>query len=482
MGLNELGLKRLIAMIQKGEISPLDVARGLVAAVEAREGDIRAFLYFDAEDLLKEAESVTASGDYKSTPLCGVPIMIKDNICVNGRTTTCASRILEKWSSPYDATVVDRLLEAGAIVGGKTNLDEFAMGSSTENSGFGPTRNPWNFEHTPGGSSGGSAAAVAGDMAIASLGSDTGGSIRQPASFCGVVGMKPTYGRVSRYGLVAFASSLDQIGPITKNVEDCALLLGAICGHDPQDSTSLTTSVPDFAANLDKGLKGLKIGVPWDFLEVGMDPGTKENFESLIAKLKGEGVSVVDVSMPNGKYAVACYYIIANAEASSNLARYDGVKYGHRSKDDDDIHTMYTHTREEGFGAEVKRRVLLGTYVLSAGYYDAYYLQAQKVRSLIIGDFVEAFKQCNMVMVPTSPSAAFKFGEKSDPLLMYLSDVFTIPVNLAGLPALSIPTGLSAERLPYGVQLIGPPLDEVALLQGAKGVEDLIGFGEKPFA
>ena len=482
MGLNQYGLGRLIAMTKASEVSPLDVAKDLVDAIDSCDNDVHAFLHFDRDGLLQEAERVTASGDYKSTPLGGIPIMIKDNICVEGGSTTCGSRILERYASPYDATVVVKLRENGAIIGGKMNLDEFAMGSSTENSAFGPTRNPWDLEHTPGGSSGGSAAAVASDMAIASLGSDTGGSIRQPASFCGVVGMKPTYGRVSRYGLVAFASSLDQIGPITKSVEDCALLLGVICGHDPYDSTSLSGRTPDFTANLDKGLKGLKVGVPWDFLEVGMDAGVKENFDGLVGALKQQGVGVVDVSMPHGKFAVSCYYIIANAEASSNLARYDGVKYGHRTKDDDDIYTLYTHTRDEGFGAEVKRRVLLGTYVLSAGYYDAYYLKAQKVRSLIINDFTEAFTQCDMVMMPTAPSPAFKFGEKSDPLLMYLSDVFTIPVNLAGLPSISIPTGLSENRLPYGVQLIGRPLDEATVLRGAKGVETLIGFEEKPFA
>jgi aspartyl-tRNA(Asn)/glutamyl-tRNA(Gln) amidotransferase subunit A len=481
VGLNEYGLKRLVEMSRKGEISPLDVARDLVKAIETREKDIRAYLDFDGERLLDEAEAVTASGEYKTKSLAGIPIAIKDNICVRGAKTTCASRILEDYKSPYNATAVANLRESGAIIGGKTNLDEFAMGSSTENSGFGPTKNPWNPGRTPGGSSGGSAAAVASDMAIASLGSDTGGSIRQPASFCGVVGMKPTYGRVSRYGLVAFASSLDQIGPITKNVDDCALLLGAICGHDPRDSTSLKGPVPDFSAGLDKSVKGLRIGIPRDFLEAGLDAGPQQNFDELIERLEREGVDVVDVSLPHGKYALACYYIIADAEASSNLARYDGVKYGHRSKNASDIRTMYTRTRDEGFGAEVKRRVLLGTYVLSAGYYDAYYLKAQKVRSLVIDDITKAFGHCDLMMLPTSPSVAFEFGEKSDPLMMYLSDIFTIPVNLAGLPGVSIPTGLSEERLPYGVQLVGRPLDEATVLRGARGVETLIGFEERPF-
>jgi aspartyl-tRNA(Asn)/glutamyl-tRNA(Gln) amidotransferase subunit A len=482
VGLNEYGLKRLVEMSRRGEISPLDVARDLVEAIEKREKHIGAYLDFDGERLLAQAEAVTASGVYKSKTLAGIPIMIKDNICVRGAKTTCASRILEDYISPYDATAVEKLRANGALIGGKTNLDEFAMGSSTENSGFGPTRNPWDPGRTPGGSSGGSAAAVACDMAVASLGSDTGGSIRQPASFCGVVGMKPTYGRVSRYGLVAFASSLDQIGPVTKNVEDCALLLGAICGHDPRDSTSLTSPVPDFAAGLDRGIEGLRIGIPRDFLEEGLDAGPRQNLDGLIEKLEGEGAEVVDVSLPHGKYAVACYYIIADAEASSNLARYDGVKYGHRSQSDADIHTMYTRTRDEGFGAEVKRRILLGTYVLSAGYYDAYYLKAQKVRSLIIDDFSRAFRHCDLLMLPTAPSVAFEFGEKSDPLTMYLSDIFTIPVNLAGLPGVSIPTGLSEERLPYGVQLVGRPLDEATVLRAARGMETLIGFEERPFA
>ena len=482
MGLNEYGLKRLVEMSRSGEVSPLDVARDLVQAIAAREKDIGAYLDFDGDRLLEQAETVTLAGDYKDKVLAGIPIAIKDNICSREAKTTCASRILDGYRSPYDATAVEKLRENGAIIGGKTNLDEFAMGSSTENSGFGPTKNPWNPGRTPGGSSGGSAAAVAGDMAIAALGSDTGGSIRQPAGFCGVVGMKPTYGRVSRYGLVAFASSLDQIGPITKNVDDCALLLGAICGHDPRDSTSLKGAIPDFSTGLDRGIDGLRVGIPRDFLEVGLDAGPQKHFDGLIETLGGEGVEVVDVSLPHSKYAVACYYIIADAEASSNLARYDGVKYGHRSKHSGDIHAMYTHTRDEGFGAEVKRRILLGTYVLSAGYYDAYYLKAQKVRSLIIDDFTKAFVHCDLIMLPTSPSVAFAFGEKSDPLTMYLSDVFTIPVNLAGLPGVSIPTGLSEDRLPYGVQLIGRPLDEATVLRGARGLETLVGFEERPFA
>lgn len=482
MGLNERTLCELVNMLSKGEISPLDVATDIVAAVEEREPTIRAFVDFDKEGFVDKARVVTENGAYKSAPLCGAPVMVKDNICVKNGVTTCGSRILEKYRSLFDATVIKRLSKAGAIVAAKTNLDEFAMGSSTENSAFGPTRNPWNTECVAGGSSGGSAAAVAADMAVAGLGSDTGGSIRQPASFCGVVGMKPTYGRVSRYGLVAFASSLDQIGPITKNVDDCALILSVICGHDPNDATSLNEPVPDLSAGIDNGLKGLKVGIPRDFLKVGMDAGVKENFDKVVDGLRSEGVSIVDISLPHGEYAVACYYIIANAEASSNLARYDGVKYGHRTTNDDDIYTMYTRTRDEGFGEEVKRRILLGTYVLSAGYYDAYYLQAQKVRSLIINDFDKAHRDCDVIMLPTAPGPAFKVGEKTDdPLLMYLSDVFTIPINLAGLPAVSIPSGLSPDRLPHGVQLIGRPLDEATVLRGAKNVENIVDFKEKAF-
>lgn len=477
MGLNECGLKELVDRLGRGEVSPLDIARDVVGAFKTRESKIQAYLDFYEEDLLAEAKQLTESGAYRSTALRGVPVMLKDNIALEGKRTTCGSRILEKYVSPYSSTAALRLRSHGAIIGGKTNLDEFAMGSSTENSAFGVTRNPWDLDRVPGGSSGGSAAAVASDMAIAALGSDTGGSIRQPASFCGVVGMKPTYGRVSRYGLVAFASSLDQIGVFAKCVEDCALILNVICGKDPKDATSLSAVIPDFTADLERGLQGLKIGIPWDFVKDGMDDRVDLNFRSLIEKLGREGASFVEISMPNAKYAVACYYVIANAEASSNLARYDGVKYGHRADGVDDILALYTKTRAEGFGAEVKRRILLGTYVLSAGYYDAYYLKAQKVRSLIVGDFKTAFERCDLVMIPTSPTPAFKIGEKiGDPLQMYLADIFTIPVNLAGLPGISFPSGLTPNRLPLGVQFIGRPLDESTVVRGAYGAERTIGF------
>jgi len=477
--LSERTLWELRELVARGEARPSEIAEDLLATVEEKEPLVKAYLEVYGEELLERAREL--DGRKPEGPLFGLPVAVKDNICVAGKRTTCASKILEPYRSPYDATAVRKLKEAGALVSGKTNLDEFAMGSSTENSAFGPTHNPWDLGRAPGGSSGGSAAAVAAGTAIAALGSDTGGSIRQPASFCGVVGCKPTYGRVSRYGLVAFASSLDQIGPITRDVRDCALLLSVISGEDPLDATSVDAPVPDLVSSLDRGLEGLVVGVPWDFLEGEMDEDGKDNFSSLVNQLEGSGVEVRPVELPHARYAVACYYVIANAEASSNLARYDGVKYGYRAPQYRDLYSLYTRTRGEGFGEEVKRRILLGTYVLSAGYYDAYYLQAQKVRSLVIRDFEEAFTKCHLIMIPTSPTPAFKLGEKlEDPLLMYLSDIFTIPANLAGLPAVAVPTGLSRDRLPLGVQLMAPPLEEATVLRGAFGIERLVGFGEKP--
>ncbi len=481
MALHACGLTQLLKLLKKRETSPFEVASDLLSAIDSRNQAINAYLEVYREDLLEQAKRLTERGTFRDDPLFGIPIAVKDNICVKGRRTTCGSRMLESFRSPYHATAVERLLSAGALIVGRTNMDEFGMGSSTENSAFGPTRNPWNSGCVPGGSSGGSAAAVSADIAFAALGSDTGGSIRQPACLCGVVGMKPTYGRVSRYGLVAFASSLDQIGPIAKNVQDCAALLSVLCGHDPLDATSLRTRVPDFSGSLESGLEGLRVGIPWDFLETEMDPDVKRNFEWIIGELQALNVPLLDISLPHAKDAVACYYTIANAEASANLARFDGVRYGYRSKAYADLYEMYTRSRGEGFGEEVKRRILLGTYVLSAGYYDAHYLQAQKVRSLLIGDFQAVFERCDMVMLPTSPTPAFKLGEKiSDPLLMYLSDIFTIPANLAGLPGISLPSGLSRDRLPTGVQLIGKALDEETVLKGAYGMEKVIGFRENP--
>jgi aspartyl-tRNA(Asn)/glutamyl-tRNA(Gln) amidotransferase subunit A len=402
-----------------------------------------------------------------------MPIAIKDNLCTEGVTTTCSSRMLQHFLPPYDATVVAKLKEQDYILLGKTNLDEFAMGSSTEHSAFGPSRNPWNLHCVPGGSSGGSAAAVAADECVAALGSDTGGSIRQPAAFCGVVGLKPTYGRVSRYGLVAFASSLDQVGPITKDVPDAALLLGAIAGHDPMDSTSADLPVPDYTKALrKKDLKKLTVGVPTEFFTEGLDPEVEGAVRDAIGELKNLGGTIKEIHLPRTDAAIAVYYVIATAEASSNLARYDGVKFGLRAKETKDLLDLYMKTRQEGFGPEVKRRIMLGTYALSAGYYDAYYGKAQVVRTLICQDFRAAFNEVDVIVTPVTPTPAFKLGEKSeDPLEMYLSDIYTISVNLAGLPAISVPCGISKAGLPIGLQLIGRAFEEETLLRAAHAYE-----------
>ena len=425
----------------------------------------------DADAARRCADALARDRSFARRPLGGVPIAVKDNICTREGHTTCASRMLEHWRSPYDAEVIERLHAAGAIVVGKTNLDEFAMGSSTENSAFGPTRNPRDPERAPGGSSGGSAAAVAAGFVPVALGSDTGGSIRQPASFCGVVGFKPTWGRVSRRGLVAFASSLDQIGPFARTVRDAARVYEVIAGRDPLDATSLARPVEPVTPRLEEGARGLRVGVPRAFLEQAEDPGVCEHFDRALTMLREAGAEIVDVDLPHARFAVAAYYVVANAEASANLARFDGVRYGFRASGADDVIEMYTATRARGFGAEVKRRILLGTYVLSAGYYDAYYRRAMQVRSLIIDDFRSAFERCDLVALPTSPTPAFRLGERlEDPLTMYLSDVFTIPVNLAGLPAASVPAG-ECGGLPVGVQLIGRALDEATVLRGAAAVE-----------
>ncbi|MDW8097186.1 MAG: Asp-tRNA(Asn)/Glu-tRNA(Gln) amidotransferase subunit GatA, partial [Aquificaceae bacterium] len=421
----------------------------------------RAYITPLYEKALEEAKDFKVSEDM---PLAGVPVAVKDNINVLGFPTTCASKILQGYVSPYDATVIERLKRAGAIIVGKTNMDEFAMGSSTEYSAFFPTKNPWDLERVPGGSSGGSAVAVAVRSAPLSLGSDTGGSIRQPASFCGVIGLKPTYGRVSRYGLVAFASSLDQIGPFGRTTEDVALIMEVISGHDPRDSTSSKELVPKFTQELGKDIRGLRVGYVKEFME-GLEEGVKTSFENFLKELQKEGCEVVEVSLPHVKYSIPCYYIIAPSEASSNLARYDGVRFGYRAKEYTDLFDMYSKTRDEGFGPEVKRRILLGTFALSAGYYDAYYLKAMKVRRLIAQDFEKAFEKVDLIATPTTPTTAFKFGEKtSDPISMYLSDVFTVSVNLAGLPGISIPIGMW-KGLPVGGQLIGKAFDEGTLLR-----------------
>jgi len=450
--------------------SSLELTQSLYQWIKKVDCKVGAYLTLTEEKAYEQAQRADeriAKGEGVDE-LTGIPIALKDILCTKSAETTCASKILEHFRPPYDATVVRSLRDRGAVFLGKVNMDEFAMGSSTENSGFGITRNPWDFSRIPGGSSGGSAAAVAADECIASLGSDTGGSVRQPAACCGVVGMKPTYGRVSRFGLVAFASSLDQIGPITKDVTDCALLMNAINGHDPNDSTSVDVEVPNYKRSLVNDVRGMRLGIPKEYFVEGMDRDVERAVWEAIKLLEKGGASIKEVSLPHTEYAVATYYIICTAEASSNLARYDGVKYGHRAGGYDGLIDMYAKTRAEGFGPEVKRRVMLGTYVLSAGYYDAYYRKAQQVRTLIKGDFDRAFEEYDALITPTSPTPAFLIGEKvKDPLQMYLSDIFTIPVNLAGIPAISIPCGFSCEGLPIGLQIIGKHFDEEKILRVA---------------
>lgn len=454
-----------------GETTPAKALESLVGEIAARDSVTGAYLSHDLESALAEA-----AGADLSLPLGGVPIAIKDNMNVLGQPCTCGSRFLENYRAPYNATVINKLRAAGAIPFGRTNLDEFAMGSSTENSALGKTNNPAAPGRIPGGSSGGSAAAVADRTAIAALGSDTGGSIRQPASHCGVVGLKPSYGRVSRYGLVAFASSLDQIGTFTHTVEDAALMLQAIAGYDPKDSTSLDLPVPDYSATLHDGVKGLKIGLPKEYFGEGIDPGVRERIQQAAEKLKAQGAELVDISLPHTQHAVATYYVIAPAEASSNLSRFDGIRYGHRAANPSDILDLYKKSREEGFGPEVKRRIILGTYVLSSGYYDAYYGRAQKVRTLIRGDFDKAFESVDAILSPIAPAPARKIGSAGkDPLQDYLADIFTIAANLAGIPAISVPAGTvdfeGDKNLPVGVQLLGPHFGEAKLLQIAKALE-----------
>jgi aspartyl-tRNA(Asn)/glutamyl-tRNA(Gln) amidotransferase subunit A len=467
--LADLGLRQFADGLRRGDFTSEQVTRAALERIGRLEPAVHAYLRVDGEGALEAARRADrGTGDLERRPaLWGAPIALKDNLCTRGVPTTCASRILERFVPPYDATVVAKLREAGAVFLGKTNLDEFAMGSSTENSAFGATRNPWDPATIPGGSSGGSAAAVAAGECLAALGSDTGGSIRQPAACCGVSGLKPTYGLVSRYGLVAFASSLDQIGPMARSVEDCALLLEAIAGHDPLDSTSVPGPVPPYAAALGDGrLEGVRVGVVREFFAAGLDADVERAVREAVRALEGAGARVREVSLPHGKHSVAVYYILATAEASSNLARYDGVKYGHRAAGARDLIEQYRRTRTEGFGPEVRRRIMLGTYALSSGYYDAYYRKAQQVRTLILNDFAAAFRDVDVLAGPTAPTAAFRIGEKSDdPLQMYLSDIFTISVNLAGVPGLSVPCGFTAAGLPVGLQLIGPAFGEQTLLR-----------------
>ena len=473
--LNQLTISELRNRLTRREVSAKEAMEACLEQVEAVDSRIHAFLSFDRADALAQAEAADGelrNGGGKEKPLLGVPVGIKDVIAVKGQPLNCASKILKNFVSPYDATVIEKLKAAGAIVFGRLNMDEFAMGSSTENSAFVVTRNPWDTERIPGGSSGGSAAAVAANECFGSLGSDTGGSIRQPAALCGCVGLKPTYGRVSRYGLVAFASSLDQIGPFTKNVRDAALLLNVLSGHDERDSTSIPHPVPDYTLALAGDIKGIKVGLPREYFIEGIDPQVNQAVQAAIKQIEKLGAEIVQISLPHTEYAVATYYIVATAEASANLARFDGIRYGLRVEGKDPIE-LYGKTRGAGFGAEVKRRIILGTYVLSSGYYDAYYLRAQKVRTLIRQDFLKAFEKVDVIVTPTTPTAAFKVGEKSDdPMQMYLSDIFTISCNLAGICGVSLPCGFTTNpKLPIGLQLLGKPFGEETMLKVAHGYE-----------
>jgi aspartyl-tRNA(Asn)/glutamyl-tRNA(Gln) amidotransferase subunit A len=471
------------SVLRRREVSPREVIDALRARIDAIDPEIGAYLSLDMEAAAKEAEKANVD-----LPLGGVPVAIKDIINVMGQPCTCASKILQSYSAIYDATVIQKLRAAGAIPFGKTNLDEFAMGSSTENSAMKLTRNPWDLSRVPGGSSGGSAAAVAADAAFGALGSDTGGSIRQPAALSGVVGLKPSYGRVSRFGLVAFASSLDQVGPLTKTVRDAALIMNAIAGHDLQDSTSLNEAVPDYTARLGGDLRGVRLGLPKEYLIEGIDSQVKAAIDAAVKQMSSLGAEIIEVSLPTTEYAIAVYYIVATAEASANLARFDGVRYGYRAENPKDMLDLYGRTREEGFGPEVKRRIILGAYVLSSGYYDAYYLRAQKVRELIRQDFARAFERVDALVSPTSPVPAFKLGERvADPLQMYLADVFTIAANLAGICGISLPCGFAegdGHRLPIGLQLLGKALDEGRILQIAHAYEQSTDWhkARPPFA
>ena len=452
-------------LLKNKKLSSVQLTEAIFARIDQVEDKVQAFVHLTREKALQQAKTADARiAAGEEAPLLGIPIALKDLICTQGSRTTCSSKILDQFVSPYNATVTERLNQAGAVVVGKTNMDEFAMGSSNENSHYHPTMNPWDLSRVPGGSSGGSSAAVAAHECVAALGSDTGGSIRQPASFCGVTGLKPTYGRVSRFGLVAFASSLDQIGPLTKTVADSAIMMNVIGGKDPRDSTSADVPLPDFTKALQKDVKGMKLGIPKEYFTGGINPAVEKAVQEAIRTLESLGMKTVEVSLPHLDYAVATYYIIACAEASTNLSRYDGVKYGYRTEKSDNLVNMYENTREEGFGEEVKRRIILGTFVLSSGYYDAYYLKGQKVRTLIKQDFENALGQCDVIASPVTPYPAFKLGEKlDDPLQMYLADIYTISANLAGIPAMSIPCGF-AEGLPVGLQLMSRHFDEESLI------------------
>jgi aspartyl-tRNA(Asn)/glutamyl-tRNA(Gln) amidotransferase subunit A len=477
MELNKKSISELKELYSNGSVKPSEVVRACLDAISNKDTEIGAFLEVMPEDALRRARELEKESP-EEMPLYGIPIAVKDNICTIDRRTTCASKILEGYVPPYNATVVERLLDAGAIIIGKTNMDEFAMGSSTENSAYQITKNPWNIEFAPGGSSGGSAAAVAASMVPVALGSDTGGSIRQPASLCGVVGLKGTYGRVSRYGLVAFASSLDQIGPITRTVDDSAIVMNVISGRDPFDATTIPDEPGDFRAGLGRGVEQLKIAVPVDLERWDIDAELKDILKDTIEKLEEAGAKIEPVNFPDMDASIACYYVIANAEASSNLARYDGVKYAFRAEAET-LDEMYERTRGEGFGDEVKRRILLGTYVLSSGYYDAYYNKAQQVRAMICSRFEAIFSANDLVMLPTVPGPSFRLGERIDnPIEMYLSDIFTTPANIAGIPAISVPAGLTSKGLPLGIQLMAGYTQEEKLLQGAAMLEKIYNFNK----
>ena len=471
-------IRALSEALKKREVSSTELTQEYLNRIDHLDDQVKAYLYVDADEALKEArEADDLFGRGEATLLTGIPLGIKDVICIEGIPNTCGSKILQHYVPPYSANVIEKLRHEHVVFLGKLNMDEFAMGSSTENSRFQVTHNPWDLDRIPGGSSGGSAAAVAAALCAGALGTDTGGSIRQPASLCGIVGLKPTYGRVSRFGLVAFASSLDQIGPMTRSVWDAALILNVIAGYDPKDSTSMPREVIDYTEALGKGLKDLKIGIPEEYFIEGIDEEVEKAVREAIEAMRDAGAKVVPLSLPHTEYAIATYYIIATAEASSNLARYDGVRYGYRDASAKTLREMYEKTRSEGFGTEVKRRIMLGTYVLSAGYYEAYYRKAQQVRTLIRNDFTEAFKKCDVIVTPTSPTPAFKIGEKmADPLQMYLSDIFTISANLAGIPGISVPCGWTQSNLPIGLQFLGDTFGEQRLLRAAYGFEEIFPF------
>jgi aspartyl-tRNA(Asn)/glutamyl-tRNA(Gln) amidotransferase subunit A len=478
MDLCRLTIHKAHELLVKGEITSVELSSAVFDRIEEVEDGVGAYITLVRERAMNEAENadkIIQKGE--GGPLTGIPLAIKDVLCTEGIPTTCGSKMLENFIPPYNSSVVDKFRQANAVIVGKTNMDEFAMGSSTEHSAFKPTRNPWDLMRIPGGSSGGSAAAVAADECIAAIGTDTGGSIRQPASHCGVVGIKPTYGRVSRFGLVAFASSLDQIGPVTKDVTDSAILMNAICGHDPNDSTSVPKDVPDYTEALQAGLKGLVVGIPEEYFAEGLSEEVALSVDNAIEVIEGLGATRQPVSLPHTEYAVAVYYLIAPAEASSNLARYDGVRYGFRESGADGLIRMYRDTRSKGFGSEVQRRIIIGTYALSAGYYDAYYKKASQMRTLIMQDFTQAFEACDVLLAPVAPTPAFELGEKlEDPLAMYLSDIFTLPPSLAGIAGMSVPCGFSREGLPIGLQILGKHFDEEKLIRVAYNFEQATDF------